>query len=324
VIKLLIPLVRRMGFYVVSSIIFMVVMMAGFTFYFMHVEDISLLDAFYFTVITTRTIGFGDIHPQTALGKWGAIATALLPATVFLGASLVILETLIGKLEEYWKVALMKSHKNHTIVIADDALLPSIVGELRALDSKFVMIGRTAFDDLPREVAEIAYDANYIKGDPTSDAVLRQSQVERAETILIATDSDATNLYVLVSAKGINPDIQATVRVNHPKTEQKFRTVGADHLLPSSALLGRMLSQVSAKPVSSNFLINLNTRTTDPFMVEFTPEAEQCGQPVRAVFPSAIAVFSNGKYLYNLEHETLREGDTVLAISLQFANGDSD
>jgi voltage-gated potassium channel len=302
----------------------MAVMLVGFTIFFKHYEGLGWLEAFYFTVITTRTIGFGDISPDTVAGKWGTIATALLPATVFLGTSMVILDSAIRTLEQYWKVLVMKSHKNHTIVIANLPLLPSIIHELQALGNDFVVIADTPALELPPNIADLTNDYNYLKGDPANDSVLRQAKIDKAETILIATESDSTNLYVLVSAKGINPDILATVRVNNPKTEDKFRTVGADHLLPSSALLGRMLSQVSARPVSSNFLLNLNTRTTDPFMVEYSPSPEQCGQPVRSVYPSAIAVFSNDKYLYNLEHETLREGDTVLAISLQFANGDND
>jgi voltage-gated potassium channel len=77
-------LVRRLGFYLAASALFMLAMVLCFTVFYHFVEGLDWLDSFYFTVITTRTIGFGDISPQTDAGKLGTILNALVPATIFL------------------------------------------------------------------------------------------------------------------------------------------------------------------------------------------------------------------------------------------------
>ena len=83
--------VKRLGFYLTISSIFMIIMIIFFTgFYYIFENkdrggDIdSVGDAFYFTIIVTRTVGFGDISPKTTAGKMGTVANALLPATVII------------------------------------------------------------------------------------------------------------------------------------------------------------------------------------------------------------------------------------------------
>jgi len=66
-------LLRRMGFFLIVATGFMIAMLAVFTVFYHFAEDLGWLDAFYFTVITTRTIGFGDISPTTTIGKIGTI-----------------------------------------------------------------------------------------------------------------------------------------------------------------------------------------------------------------------------------------------------------
>ena len=122
-----------MSFYLVTSFIFMAVMVVGFTAYFFVVEDFGgVLETFYFVIVTVRTIGFGDYSPQTNAGRIGTILLALLPATVFLGASLVVLETAMKSLEQIWRKWMLGKNNNHTIVIAHTDLLASIVHELDA------------------------------------------------------------------------------------------------------------------------------------------------------------------------------------------------
>lgn len=312
--------VRQMGFYLVTSVVFMLIMVVAFTVFFYYAEDFGgWLDTFYFVVITVRTIGFGDFTPDSSLGKLGTIFLAILPATVFLGASLVVLETIMKSLEQVWKEWMLEKNKDHTIVIADLDLLQSIVHELAAHEHPFVIVHNRAMLDLPAPLGQWTLDSNYLYGDPKHDQTLEQARIQQASHIIIATDSDADNLYILVTAKGLNPDIHATVRVNHEMTQERFRTVGADYLLPSSTIVGRMLSQAAVSPICSNFLVQLNTRTHDPFLIQEPVTDAQDGKPVREEFPKAVALFSDGEYRYNVEKETLRLGDIVLSIDEKLA-----
>lgn len=306
---------RQMSFYLVTSFIFMAVMVVGFTAYFFVVEDFGgVLETFYFVIVTVRTIGFGDYSPQTNAGRIGTILLALLPATVFLGASLVVLETAMKSLEQIWRKWMLGKNNNHTIVIAHTDLLASIVHELDAHESPYVILHSAPMLDLPQAVAEAVNDSNFLYGNQGSDETLIQAGVKKAAHIIIATQSDAENLYVLVTAKGLNPEIKATVRVNEEATQARFLTVGADYLLPSATILGRMLSQAAVSPICSKFLVQLNTRTQDPFIKQVEPLEEDIGKAVREAFPRAVALYTDGEYRYNVEQETLRKDDVVLLI----------
>jgi voltage-gated potassium channel len=316
---------RKTAFYLTVSGLFMAVMLVGFTLFYHEFEHypgepdrpLSLLDSFYFTVITTRTIGFGDIHPQTTLGKLGTICNALLPATIFMGASLMVLQAAFQSLEEWWRSFLMARNTDHAIIVADADLLPSIISEHRARSKPFVVVHRTAFDDLPDELAGVLDDQCYLSGDPGRDDVLKRARVDEASGILIATSDDSVNLYVLVTAKGLNSQIRATVRVNGPHTEAKFRTVGADHLMPSTSVLGRLLSQAASQPVTNEFMVRLSTRTQDPYLVESEPTEQQHGQPLRHLFPNAVAVRRDGVFHYDLAELAVQRGDNIICIATE-------
>jgi len=312
-------LIRQIGFYFTVSLSFMLVMITLFSVFYHYTEGLSWLDSFYFTVITTRTIGFGDISPGSAAGKIGTIFNALLPATVFLGTSLLILEALMKNLEEKWKRYRMRSNVNHEIVVGDPETIDSIVTEYDLLGKKFVVISTAGLDTLPPQLVKHLNETNFLKGDPTNDEVLKQAGIEAAHSIVIATPDDNINMYTLVTAKSLSPGIQAVVRVNRRETESKFRSVGADIILPASTVLGRMLSEAALSPISHNFLVALHTRTIDPFFEETAAGPGEAGRPVRDAFPGSIAVFRNGEYIYDLVDVITEPGDVILSIKLKYS-----
>ncbi len=311
-------MVKRIGFYLAASIIFMTTMMAMFSVFYHYTEGLSWLDSFYFTVITTRTIGFGDISPQTAVGKMGTIINALLPATVFLGTSLVVLNAVMNHLENQWKRFRMKSNKKHDIIVADVDLLESIVTEYELKNKPFVVISRTDLDSLPRPLQKKLNESSFLSGDATHDDVLEHAQIVKANSIIIATSDDNFNMYVLVTARSLAPGLKTIVRVNRHDTESKFRSVGADILLPAATVLGRMLSEAAVSPIAHNFLVALHTQTTDPFFEEFAADPSQTGRPVREIFPDAIAMHRDGRYCFDLASYKLQAGDTVLSIKMKY------
>lgn len=318
-VKVLRRTLRRTSFYLIASVAFMLIMLILFTTLYHLVEEESWLDAFYFTVITTRTIGFGDITPETQAGKIITIFNALVPATIFLGASLVVLETFFEALEKYWRTWQMRKHHDHTIIVTDEDLMPSIIEEYRTEQDDFVIVHPKKRLELKDPLADLIDESEYLQADATNDSALERAQIMQARRILIATANDTTNLFVLVSAKGLNPDIIAIVRINNEQTGAKFEAVGADYLLPASNILGRMLSQASANPISHHFLVRLHTHTRDPFISELTVPSEEAGKPVLEAYPRAIALYRQDEYLYNIDNQRLQSGDIVLSISLKFS-----
>ena len=313
-------MLRRTRFVLVVSAIVMAVSIGLLTLFYYLVEgrqgglDRTPFDWLYFTVITTRTIGFGDITPQTWLGKLGTIFNALLPASLFFGASLVVLEAFFSALETGYKRWRMHKLNGHTVVVADEELMTSIVQEIRVDGRPFVCILDKPLDELPPRLQGVLDDSTYTTGDPTRDEVLRGAGIERARSIVIATPEDSVNLYVLVTARALAPEIKTVVRVNRLETESKFRSVGADVLLPAGTMLGRQLSQAATHPVAQDLLVRLQTGTEEPFLHEEPIGSDRAGLGVREAIPRAVALYRDGAYRFDLEGVSLAEGDVVLRI----------
>lgn len=308
---------KRLRFNIAASVIFMVLLTAIFTVFYHYAESRNWLDSLYFTIITSKTIGFGDIYPTTTVGKIGTMFNALLPATIFVGASLVLIENGFKALELYWKNLKMRRHHDHTLIVAQTDILGGLISECAAGDQAFLVISPLDIADLPTSAADFIDDDAYLQGDPRDDEVLRRAQVTHASRLIVACEDDATSLFVLVSAIGLNPNLKTTVRVLRDDNLPKFRAVGAHYLLPSSTLTGRMLSQASHHPIAHQFLLNLHTQSENPFIQEVTPDTASLGRPVRDVFPRAIALYRHGHYRYDLVDEKVTAGDILLCIWLQ-------
>lgn len=307
-------LLRRTGFTMFFSAVFMFVMFAGFTAFYRYSESLSWLDAFYFTVITTRTIGFGDISPKTVSGKIGTIFNAILPATIFFGATLVMMQAALRRLDEAWRLYVMNRYKDHDIVIADLDLLEAIIDEYEADQKSFIVVSPSPYAELPEHIRKCLPDTAYLKGNPTRDDDLRLAGIERARNIVIASADDSENMYALVTARSLNPDLKCIVRVNHVESSDKFRSVGADVVLPTGTVLGRMLSQAAMSTLIHQFLLGLNTHTRDPFLREHVVSALDAGKKVRDLHPHSSAVYRENQFHYDLRDLSLKEGDVIISI----------
>ncbi|MBN2713484.1 MAG: NAD-binding protein [Planctomycetes bacterium] len=311
---------RRLGFVFVASVLIMLASIISLTVFYAVVEGDqgrgrSIFDWLYFTVITTRTIGFGDITPQTVAGKFGTIFNALLPASLFFGASLVVLQEFFQWLESSYRRYRMKSLIDHHIIVADEELMESIVQEYQLEGRRYVCVSKTDMKDLPPRLQDMLDQSSYYCGDPTRDEVLEAVNLRYAKAILIATADDNINLYVLVTVKGIYPQIKTIVRVNRLETESKFRSVGADVLLPAGTMLGRMLSQAAVSPLAMELLVRLQTGTAAPNLEEVVPPEGSVSKPVRDVVPAAVAIFRNKNFIFDLQGVTVEAGDVILTIA---------
>jgi voltage-gated potassium channel len=313
-------MIRKFGFVFVVSTAILIGSMLLLTLAYALVEGDqdkgrNIFDWFYFTVITTRTIGFGDITPQTNIGKLLTVFNALIPASLFFGSSLVVLKSFFEWLEERYKTMNMRKLNKHYIVVADLDLLESIVPEYIAENRAFVCISNTPLAEIPGRLGEVLDETNYFFGDATRDEVLENVNVKHATGIVIATEDDRVNMYVLVTARGLNENLRTVVRVNRSETESKFRAVGADVLLPASTVIGRMLSEASVRPVLAELLVRLQTVTASPSFREVHPTSEMIAKPILEMVPRAIALSRNGEFIFDLGSSTIETGDVVLEIS---------
>lgn len=197
---------------------------------------ISFLDAFYFTITTITTTGYGDITPRGAgwqLELYACLVMLLGSAGM---ATLYSLVTDFVVAERFRRSA--GGHRvpagGHVIVVGAGNLGYRVLGELRNMGRQAVAISLSGDEDL---VADIRANHAVVLGDARMDAVLSAASVSTAAAVLAVTGDDAVNLGVGLSAKKLAPHVRTVIRVFDPDFAKKVeRGLGLDVALSASAI----------------------------------------------------------------------------------------
>jgi voltage-gated potassium channel len=225
---------------------------------YMVIEGMSFIDAFYMTVITVATIGFGEVHPLSPEGKIFTIIFIIL--SVGTGAWVVSagIEILLG--DRVWVQAhrrrterILMELKNHYIVCGYGRMGRQIVRDLVNRSEKFVIIESSP--GMEKRLLDTGHA--YILGDAEDDEVLKHAGVERAQGIVAALNSDAANVLIALSARGLNPDILIVARSSNEYAESKLRRAGADRVVSPDAIGGHRLALALLQPTVHDFMTKI-------------------------------------------------------------------
>ena len=203
-------------------------------------------DAVYFTVVTYSTLGYGDMLPQSTNAKWFAISMV----SVGIGSFVTALTVLLGPLIEnrlkgvFAVVSKFQKSVDHIVVCGYTKVTESIVDELRTRQVPFLIIdGR---EDFVAHLKNSGLDV--LQGDPTERAVLEQANLSSAAAVIAATDSDATNTLVALTActlreAGEQHKFRIIVRIEDEENIAKVQSIGVDEIISPSTLGGRLMAQ---------------------------------------------------------------------------------
>lgn len=237
------------------SILLLVLLLVGGTVGYVAIEGMGLIDAFYMTVITLATVGFGEVHPLSQLGR--LYTTAFIIIGVGAGAWAITngIEVLFG--ESVWVSMqrrrmdrLLMDLQNHYIVCGFGRMGRQIVRDLVNRNEPFVVIERD-----PRvEDTLIAEGYPYLMGDAEDDAVLRRAGVARARGIVAALNSDAANVLTVLTSREFNPNILVVARAASESSEAKLRRAGADRVVNPDAIGGHRLALALLQPKVHDFM----------------------------------------------------------------------
>ena len=220
---------------------------------FAWLEGYSPFEAFYTTLVTMTTVGYGDsLHrPGRILNSFLLIVgvTAILVAIGAITQSVIEIELgeLIGKRRT--KRMIDKLH-NHFIICGYGRVGRGAAAELQRNNVPFAVV------DIDHDRAEKAIAAGMlaVAADSTRDETLRALGVERAKGLVCALSTDADNLFVLLSAKYLNPGIYVAARAAEESAEEKMRRAGADAVFAPYAMTGHRLAQSLLRPHVVQFL----------------------------------------------------------------------
>jgi voltage-gated potassium channel len=236
-------------------------MIIGTLGYYFIEDDYSLFDAFYMTIITLTTVGYGETHPLTTNGRVFTIFLLLVGVfSLFYTATEIVRGVVSGEIQEQLGRQRME-HKlaeisGHMIVCGYGRMGRHVCQEFSRQGIPFVVIDYIAEElsgfELPLGIPVI--------GDATDDNVLRKAGVDRARGLVAVAPNDADNLYITMSARLLNHKLFIVARAEADEAEAKLKRAGANRVISPYVLGGCKIAQAVLRPAVLEF-IELATKT---------------------------------------------------------------
>jgi voltage-gated potassium channel len=238
----------------ISLLILLVLVSLG-TLGYMSIERWRFLDAFYMTVITLATIGFQEVHELSDAGR---VFTILL---IVVGVS--VLGYTVGKLAQIMfegefqrflgrkKVEkTIEELRDHYIVCGYGRIGSLICREFAAKPIPFVVV-----ENSPEVIEKLTEDSvPFLRGNATEDETLLKAGIKRAKGLVSVVTSDTENVYITLTARGLNPDLFILARSGEPGSEIKLTRAGANKVVSPYHIGGSRMAQAILRPNVVDFI----------------------------------------------------------------------
>ncbi len=231
----------------------MVVMMG--TIGYMIIERWHLMDALYMTVITITTVGFKEVSRVSEPGRVFTViliftGMGIMAYTLGMVAQFMVegeIRSILGRRKLGSRI---KSLKKHYIICGYGRIGRIIAQELKSNGIPILVI-----DSDPESQNTLdQHDMPYIIDDATSEDVLIEAGIERAKGLVAVVLSDADNLFITMTARGLKPDLFILARADEEHAQKKLLRVGADHVVLPYLMGGRKMAQTILRPAVADFL----------------------------------------------------------------------
>jgi voltage-gated potassium channel len=244
-------LLRRILLIVGLLVIVLVAGTVGFVF----IEGYPWFDAFYMTLTTITTVGYGEIRPLSHTGRlFNSFLIVFGVSTIFL-ASGAMTQTIISfELQDRYgkrrKRRMIEQLHDHFIICGFGRVGRNAASEFQRANVPFLVIDRS------EQRIEKAASAGMlgIVADATRDDSLREAGVLRARGLIAALPADAENLFIILSARTLNPKLTVVTRASEEEAEEKLRRAGADTVFTPYSMTGRQLADSLLRPHVVEFL----------------------------------------------------------------------
>jgi voltage-gated potassium channel len=204
-------------------------------------EGNSLWEAFYRTVLTLTTVGFNEI---SSLSRSGQVLTVFL---LFAGLVEGELREALGQVR---RSRMIESLSGHEIVCGWGRMGQAVVEELRRARRDVVVV-----EHKPEKVERLrAAEIPVVSGDATSETTLRAAGIERARGLVSCLNDDAHNVYTVLTARSINPQLFIVARAGEEGAETRLQRAGANRVVNPYQHGGVRLAQLVVKPTVVDFL----------------------------------------------------------------------
>lgn len=220
------------------------------------IEGWEWIDCFYMTIITMATVGFKEVGPLSVTGKiftMGLIITSLsILAYVTTNLARFVFD---GDLANYIKTYRVDKRiaklKNHVIIVGFGRNGEQAAIELAENGVDFVVVDKR--DNVIGRVRENP-ELLYIKGDATHEEVLEQARIHDARAIIITTPQDADNVFVVLTARSMNPGLTVISRASEMESLMKLKRAGATNVIMPERIGGQRMAKLVHQPDVVEFL----------------------------------------------------------------------
>lgn len=313
-----------MGWRLVALLILLVIVVgtAGY----MLIEGWTLFDAFYMTAITITTVGFSEVHPLSTAGRmftvlisFTGVGAMFYAFTLFM--TLLAEGTLVERRERKRLARMLDTLTDHFILCGFGRMGEIIAREFARQGVPFVIIERNP------DRMHLAMDQGFlaVEADASSEEVLRRVGIDRARGFVAAVSTDAENVYAVLSARLLKPDLFIVGRAEGEDARGKLQRAGADRVISPYHLGGLQLAQTAMRPAVVDFVQLATSSDNMDLNIEQVHIRE--GSPlegrslieagVRHRFGVVVVGIrrADGKMEFNPEPETaIRAGDDLVVL----------
>jgi voltage-gated potassium channel len=291
---------------------------------YMLIEHYSPFEAFYTALLTVTTVGYGDTFSPH--GRWFNAALILFGVIMMLLAigamTQIVIELELNQFFGKRRVrGMIDKLDGHVIVCGFGRVGRGAADELRKAGAKFVIV------DSSDEKVEHAMKEGMlaVAADASRDDTLLDVGIERAKGLIATLSSDADNLFVVLTARALNPNMRLAARVAEQASEAKLRRAGADFVYAPYNSTGHRMAQAIVQPHLEKFLdftarnIGLNVGIEQMEVTENCPFVEKTLAQIQAPRVTGVIVIAvrkpDGKVLFNPPAETkVLAGDHLIAM----------
>jgi voltage-gated potassium channel len=311
-----------------TAIVLLILLVSTGTLFFWSHENYPLIDAFFMTIFTISTVGFEVSHPLSDVGKLftSGLIMFSLGSLAYVGSNLARF-FFDGELKNYLKTyrvdkKIMKL-KDHTIIVGYGRNGEQAAMELQDSGVDFVVIEK-------RENVLTRIRDNesllYIRGDATHEETLFQARIEHAKALIATTPNDADNVFVVLTARSINPGLKIISRASEMESITKLRRAGATNVIMPERIGGQRMAKLVTQPDVVEFLEYILLQQSKDVSLEEISCTQMAGHFVnkalkvlQAKDKSGINIIgikiSGAKYVFNPSPDlTLSRGDQLFVL----------
>ncbi|MDA3793500.1 MAG: potassium channel protein [Elusimicrobia bacterium] len=296
---------------------------------YMILENWKFTDALYMTVITLSTVGYKEIYELSEPGKWFTI-TLIAGGISVLAVVLGMFTSLIleGDLRNYLRRRKMfkniKKLKDHIIICGLSDLGKEIMRNLSEKGHKFIVIENS--EEKIQNALNSGIDFLYIKGDARESLVLEEAAIQKAATLITCLGEDSFNLFVVITARELNPSLNILAEAIDEKVKNKLKRAGSDYVISPTRIGASRMASVATNSTVVSFL-DIMTSGGDREMqlnaIKIEKESNVISKTLGEIqIPKntgliviSVKKHEAGNYIYNPSSKTvLNPGDEILVL----------